>query len=134
MNKLPFASILFGVLLMGLAVGQKPGVKGKAGMDGGMMHKHMHMDSNSCPMGPMFMHGMMQKFMVPTEDGGVVILIANQLYKYDKNLKLVKEAEIKIDTAKIGAAMRGMSGACRSMMGAADSATGMASPPKKAGG
>lgn len=33
--------------------------------------------------------------LVATSDGGVVILRGNQLFKYDANLKLVKEAEIK---------------------------------------
>jgi len=41
---------------------------------------------------------MMQKEMIATEDGGVVVLVGNKLIKYDKNLNVVKEAEIKIDT------------------------------------
>ncbi len=40
---------------------------------------------------------MMGKAMVPTEDGGVVVMIGNKLYKYDKNLKLKKQAEIPVD-------------------------------------
>ena len=42
------------------------------------------------------MMGMMNN-LVATSDGGVVVMIGNKLYKYDKNLKLVKEAEIKVD-------------------------------------
>jgi len=49
-----------------------------------------------------FMHGMMMKSMmskqiVATTDGGVVVLAGNKIMKFDKNLNLVKEAEIKID-------------------------------------
>jgi len=40
---------------------------------------------------------MMQKQMVATSDGGVIVLAGNKLYKYDKDLNLVKEAEIKMD-------------------------------------
>jgi hypothetical protein len=40
--------------------------------------------------------GMMSN-IVATSDGGVVVMICNKLYKYDKNLKLVKETEIEVD-------------------------------------
>ena len=40
---------------------------------------------------------MMGKSLVATEDGGVVVLLGNKLFKYDKDLVLQKEAEIKID-------------------------------------
>ena len=35
--------------------------------------------------------------MVATKDGGVVVMVGNKLFKYDRNLNLVKETEIKID-------------------------------------
>jgi hypothetical protein len=49
-----------------------------------------------------FGHGMMMnpvtdRQLVATSDGGVVVLFGNKIMKYDKNLNLVKEAEIKID-------------------------------------
>jgi hypothetical protein len=45
------------------------------------------------------MMGMMSMMgnLVATNDGGVVVLMGLKLYKYDKNLNLVKEAEIKVD-------------------------------------
>ncbi len=43
----------------------------------------------------MQMMGQMQKQMVATSDGGVVVLAGNKLLKYDKDLNLVKEAELK---------------------------------------
>ena len=39
----------------------------------------------------------MQKQMVATADGGVIVLSGNKLLKYDKDLNLVKEAELKRD-------------------------------------
>ncbi|MBN1353374.1 MAG: hypothetical protein JW994_01720 [Candidatus Omnitrophica bacterium] len=37
--------------------------------------------------------------IVATEDGGIVILVGNKLIKYDKELNLVKETEVKVDVA-----------------------------------
>ncbi len=42
------------------------------------------------------MHGMMSGQMVAVSDG-VVVLLGNKLYKYDKDLNLKKEAEIKME-------------------------------------
>ena len=67
---------------------EKGSMKSQA-MKEGKMKKHL--------MQGMIMHKMMEKQMVATKDGGVIILVGNQLLKYDKNLNLVKETEIKID-------------------------------------
>ncbi len=40
---------------------------------------------------------MMEKEMVPTSDGGVIVLSGNRLLKYDKDLELVKEVKIEMD-------------------------------------
>ena len=70
---------------------------------GGMIDttKDMKQGDKMCP-GKM--HGMghgcqmmMGKSLVATEDGGVVVMCCNKLFKYDKDLVLQKEAEIKID-------------------------------------
>jgi hypothetical protein len=45
----------------------------------------------------MMMGHMMTKQMVATSDGGVIVLVGNKIIKYDKNLNLVKETEIKMD-------------------------------------
>jgi len=45
----------------------------------------------------MQMMGVMQKQMVATNDGGVIVLAGNKLLKYDKDLNLVKEVELKTD-------------------------------------
>ena len=61
------------------------------------MHKKMMEMKKKCPMPTKMMKNMMSKFIVATEDNGVVVMIGNKLFKYDKNLKLKNEAELKID-------------------------------------
>jgi hypothetical protein len=39
----------------------------------------------------------MGKSLVATADGGVIVWLGNKLFKYDKDLVLQKEVEIKID-------------------------------------
>jgi hypothetical protein len=62
-------------------------------------------EPQGCPMagmmgkkGPLMedmpMHCMMQKQMVATSDGGIVLTIGNKLYKYDSSLNLQKEVEV----------------------------------------
>ncbi len=83
----------------GLAVAQMDKGKEMMGMGGGMMGKGM-MDGKM--MGMMGMCSMMHPTIVATSDGGVVILIGNKLTKYDKNLNVVKEVEIKMDMEGMG--------------------------------
>ncbi len=40
--------------------------------------------------------------MVATDEGGVIVLTGNKLMKYDANLNLVKEAEIKMPMGPMG--------------------------------
>lgn len=70
------------------------GATGQGMMRQGMMGQGM-MGQNMMP--GMMMGGMMGKSMVSTEDGVVVVMIGNKLYKYDKQLNLKKEVEIEID-------------------------------------
>ena len=46
----------------------------------------------------MMMQALREKAVVPTSDGGIVIVLGNKLTKYDKDLNVVKETEIKVDT------------------------------------
>ena len=48
-------------------------------------------------MGGQMFRGMDKATMVASNDGGVIVMMGNKLYKYDKNLNLVKEADIKTD-------------------------------------
>jgi hypothetical protein len=61
-----------------------------------------------CP-GPRGMMGaFMDRTVVATSDGGVVVLAGEKLMKFDKNLNLVKEIEVKFDTAAMDAWMQQM--------------------------
>jgi hypothetical protein len=65
------------------------------------------------------MDGKMMKWgktaqMVAASDGGVIILKRNKLMKYDKDLNLVKEVELKPDEGIRGEKMCAM---CAKMMG-----------------
>lgn len=42
-------------------------------------------------------YGWAGKIMVATEDGGVVVLSGNKLYKYDKELKLTHQADLPLE-------------------------------------
>ena len=102
MNKL--MSLIVVAMVIGLSARfafaeETKGARKEDGMDGGMM-KMMHK-----------MHGMTRSSsMVASNDGGVIVLTGNKLYKYDKNLNLVKEAEIKTETGGMGGMMGGMGG------------------------
>ena len=59
-----------------------------------------------CPMHGMMMKSAIEKEMVATEDGSVVVLAGNKLMKYDKNLNLKKEVTINAGTKEMCAKMR----------------------------
>lgn len=100
-----FATLCTGVFAMGLCslafaqdqndqMNKDPGPRQMMGRPqmvcpDGMMEGRM--------MGMGVMMGMMGgKGMVPSSDGGVYVLIGNKLQKYDKDLTLKKEVQIKI--------------------------------------
>ncbi len=70
--------------------------------------KMMH----ACPMHAMMMHNMMSCQMVATEDGGVIIMGFGKLMKYDKDLNMVKEVEMKMDPEAMKKTMTQMMEAC----------------------
>ncbi len=72
-----------------------------------MMKKEMMTKSILTGMCPMHMM-MMSKSMVSTKDDGVIIMAGDKLLRYDKNLELVKEAEVDFDAED----MRKMCEAC----------------------
>jgi hypothetical protein len=83
---------------------------GKGMMKKGMMMPHGEMRG----MGPMsgMMKMMMPQAVVATEDGGIVVMAGNKLMKFDKNLNLVKEVEIKIDIEGMRKQMKEMMEKC----------------------
>lgn len=100
MKKTIFITLMALLIVPALAFSQEksPAMDKSMDMGKGMeMGKGMGIGKGmmGCDCGKMCM--MMQKQMIATSDGGVIVLAGNKLYKYDKNLNLVKEAEIKID-------------------------------------
>jgi hypothetical protein len=78
------------------------------------MKKEMMMDGKKMlMMGPMMKA--MEKSMVATEDGGVIVLAGNKLIKYDKDLNVVKEADIKVDMVAMQKQMSEMMKMCPMM-------------------
>ena len=90
----------------------KSGMMGKGMMDG----KRMGM----CPM----MKSMMERSVVATSDGGVVVAMGNKLTKYDKDLNVVKEAELKMDMEGMQKMMKNCPMMGKGMMGNMDNDTG----------
>lgn len=86
----------------------KGDMMGKGMMDGKMMDGKM-----------MGMHGMMMKMMdrsvVATSDGGIVIVTGNKVTKFDKDLNLVKEVELKMDMEGMQKMMDDMKRMCPMM-------------------
>jgi len=72
---------------------EKDSMTGKGMMAG----KGMMDDNQMMGMCGMMSHMMMCKSMISTSDGGVIVMAGNKLQKYDKDLNLKKEVEIKID-------------------------------------
>jgi len=80
---------------------QEKGMMMNQGMqDEGMMQMRGKMGQGMMQdEGMMQMHGMMggKATMVSTEDGGVIVMIGKTLYKYDKDLNLIKQVELPIE-------------------------------------
>ena len=89
---------------------------GKDMMKSGMMCKGEMMEK--CPIHGMGMKGIMEKSMIASADGGVIVLAGNKLTKYDKDLNVVKEVEIKIDIEAMQKNMMEMMKNCPMMKGA----------------
>jgi hypothetical protein len=61
------------------------------------MQKYPMMDS--CSMKGMMKHNMMRPLTALSgEDGAIIIIKGNKIYKYDKELNLVKTAELPVDS------------------------------------
>ena len=105
-------SLVLAVLaLVGFAAvsfGEEPaGAKEEKGSTGGMMGKEMmeHKGMMGGEHKGMMGHGMMcplcssmmERQVVATGDGGFVVILGSKAMKYDKDLNVVKETELKMD-------------------------------------
>ncbi len=114
----------------GMGMNGKSTGKGMKMMGGDMMR--MQAMSDSCRMRMMMIHGMMSRELVALEGGGVALLAGGNLYKYDANLRLQSETEVKMDPMTMQKIMSGMMQGCP-MMGKrpdypGDSQDGTSSP------
>lgn len=110
--------LLAGVFSLAFAEEAKTEMDTRGMMDGSMMGQGMmgqRMMAKDKMMG-MCACPMMSKSLVAAQDGGVILLMGNKLQKYDKDLVLKKEVEIKIDME----AMRKMMEGCPMMGGKMD--------------
>lgn len=91
----------------------EPGMMGQGGMMGGpgMMGQDMGM-MGMCPVHGGMMAGMMGRSALAVDGKNVYLFTGNKLLKYDSNLKLVREAEVKMDVAKMGAMVEKMMDQC----------------------
>ena len=100
------------------------------GMQMGMGQGKMMQKS---PMHDMMMKAMMEKSMVATPDGGVIVLAGNKLLKYDQDLNLVKEVEIKIDVQSVRKCMMDMMTECPMMKDQRKAAEDSVAQPEEKG-
>jgi hypothetical protein len=68
-----------------------------------------------CPMHKMACQGMMEKKLVALDDGSIVIMTCGKLYKYDKDLNLVKNVELTKIKEDAKARMEEMKKECMEM-------------------
>lgn len=64
----------------------------------------------------MMMKCAMEKEVVATSDGGVVVVVGDRIMKYDKDLNLKKEARLNLDTEAVMKDAMEKSKMCKKMM------------------
>jgi hypothetical protein len=94
-----------------------PGARGRGMMGGGMAQRRNMMGARMgmmrmCDTHRMVAQSIAQETIVPTTDGGVVIMVGNKLMKYDSSLNLIKEMELKIDYEAMQQQMQEMMEGC----------------------
>ncbi len=108
---LTFSGLALAQMDKGKEMGDKGmGMMGSGMMKGDMMGKGM-MDGKMMGM----MQSMMQRQVVVTSDGGIIVVAGNKLTKYDKDLNVVKEVELKMDMEGMQKMMDNMKGMCPMM-------------------
>ena len=87
-------AVIIAVLILsvpGVALAQME--KSEGMMDDKGMEMKGHGMKGGCPM----MKHMMGPMVIPTSDGGVVVVTGNKMTKYDQDLDVIGQAEIKMD-------------------------------------
>jgi hypothetical protein len=105
---LPFTFVIFlaaGIAYLAFAAEPTSAMAGKHDESKAMMCKDMKHNEmmerkgmmGMCPAHMMMREHVMKKEIIATQDGGVIVIAAGKLYKYDKDINLVKEVEMKCD-------------------------------------
>lgn len=110
---LTVAGSAFAQMGKGMGMADKGMMKGDMMGNGEMMGGKMMSMMGMCPM----MQSMMQKQVVATNDGGIIVVSGNKITKYDKDLNVVKEVESKMDMEGMQKMMENMKSMCPMMKG-----------------
>lgn len=76
------------------------------------MGEGMMRQMSSCPMCPMMCKAMMEKSLIATSDGGVILMAGGKLTKFDKDLNKVKEVEVQMEIEAMQNKMKSMMKNC----------------------
>lgn len=110
------AALLIQAMFISLSFAQAVCRKmGKDMVESNMRGKEEMMEK--CPMHGMMMKEVMEESIIATTDSGAIVLTGNKLIKYDKDLNLVKEVEIKVDIETMQNNMMKMMNNCPMMKG-----------------
>ena len=103
MKKITLIGVIIIILSAGIVFAQMGSgrMMGNRGQDMRMNRNWMNMPMMSGMMG-----GMMGGNIAVTGDGDVIVMSYNRLYKFDRDLKLVKQADIPFDKEHIQDMMR----------------------------
>lgn len=105
------AIILLIVIMLPL-IGWTEEAKGMKEKDMGMRDIGMKGMISTCPEHAMMMSMMMKRTMLMTNDGGVIIMMGNKLIKFDKDLNMVKKAQIDLDIPGLEKMMKDIKEKC----------------------
>ena len=84
------------------------------GMKGGMMDEKQKGSMMGMMQNGMMMK-MMEKTVIATNDGGIIVVMGNKLTKFDKDLNVVKEVDLKMDMDGMQKMMENMKSMCPMM-------------------
>lgn len=104
MKKVLLIGLVCVTALTGVALAMKCPMMHKGHMKGGM--------ESCCPMHHAMLKAMMDRKLVPTSDGGAILLHGVTLTKYGSDLSVQKEVEVKCNPEAMKKAMDDMRASC----------------------
>lgn len=102
--------IILGITVLILSV---PGLAlAQMEKEAGIFERKMPMGHGMMKSGCPLMKTLSERTVIATSDGGVVVVFGNTMTKYDQDLDVVKEVELKMDLDAVKKMMEGMKGEC----------------------